>query len=677
MKTGILLSVALTAISLFQAIAKDATEIGSPSAIIPRPTEFVMDKGVFTLTETNEVYIKNGDKDLISTILDSGFGISGKSRNAKIEIIVPSPKIKGDEAYSLVVSPKKIIIEARTSTGAFYGWQSLLQMLRFGNGRDLQCCHISDSPRYGWRGLHFDVSRHFRSKEFLMKQMDAMSMFKMNKAHLHLTDAAGWRLQINAYPLLSGKAAWRPQKKWEDWNLDRAYVPEGSAGAYGGYYTKDDIREIVEYARQRHIEVIPEIEMPGHSEEVTAVYPWLSCNGKPSDLCPGNEKTFEFLEKVLDETMEIFPSEYIHIGGDEAGKDGWKSCPLCRKRMEEEGLDNVDELQSYLIRRIEAYVNSKGRKIIGWDEILSGGLAPNATVMSWRGTEGGVKAISEGHDVIMAPGKYCYLDYCQDAPFKEPRSMGGYTPLDSVYVFNPDEVLDGPDGHEHLLGVQACLWTEFITEDSHCEYMYWPRAIAIAETGWTAPEKKDAADFRKRVSVANKYLTDKGYRVFDLDTEYGQRRESFSEVTNLAKGGKVTYNTPAHRNYPSSGDTALIDGVLGGWTYGDKKWQGFHSDIDLIIDLGEIKDIHYAGAVFMQSKSAWVYVPEEVEFLVSKDGVSYSSVAKIPNDVSTGSFDLIFKTYGSTFNASARYIRIRAVRGPMLEWLFTDEIVVN
>ena len=277
---------------------------------------------------------------------------------------------------------------------------------------------------------------------------------------------------------------------------------EGSAGAYGGYYTKEDMLDLIEYAHERHIEVIPEIEMPGHSEEAIAAYPELGCNGKQygqGDFCPGNEKTFEFLETVLDEVMEIFPSEYIHIGGDEAGKGSWKTCPKCQERMRAEGLADVDELQSYLIRRIDRYVSSKGRKIIGWDEILDGGLAEGATVMSWRGTEGGIESMKMGHDVIMCPGNFCYLDHAQDAPFVEPESIGGYLPLDMVYGYEPQDDSMPCESLHHLKGVQANLWSEYIPTDSHAEYMYWPRAIAIAETGWSSRENRDYESFRARV----------------------------------------------------------------------------------------------------------------------------------------------------------------------------------
>lgn len=682
---------------LFMSPAASAASVkpaGGPSVLIPRPAQAVEKEGVFRLQEVNGVYISapkevsaEDVESLISAVVGSRTGCSGqmqtmfnsvsRRRDAKIEIILGSPVSAQDESYSLKVRPDRVVLRAHGTAGAYYGWQSVLQMLDFGNGRELQCCEIEDCPRFSWRGVHFDVSRHFRSKEFIMKQMDAMAFFRMNKAHLHLTDAAGWRLRIESLPRLSSYAAWRPQADWSDWSKSPEYSEEGSVGAYGGYYTREDIREIVEYARQRHIEVIPEIEMPGHSEEFTAAYPEISCHGKPSDLCPGNEKTFEYIEKVLTEVMEMFPSEYIHIGGDEAGKADWKTCPLCRKRMDDDGLDNVDELQSYLIRRVEAFVNSKGRKIIGWDEILSGGLAPNATVMSWRGTEGGVTAMQEGHDVIMAPGKYCYLDHCQDAPFKEPVSIGGYLPVESVYSYNPADDIPENVSAGHLLGVQACLWAEYIPTDSHCEYMYWPRVMAIAETGWTDPGLKDFADFRRRAIVAGDCLRERGYTVFDLAAEYGERHESEVPLRHLGAGCKVHYGSTPSDSYLSSGETALADGICGGWSYGDGRWQGFLSDFDVTVDLGKTTEIHYAGATFMQSKGAWIYMPEKVEISVSDDGVDFRPVAQVLNDIGADNEALLLKTFGSVLDCSARYVRVTATRGPVKQWLFTDEIVIN
>ena len=617
------------------------------------PSEVVMTKGVYKfvdLPEIKVVYLRKG--------------------------------MDNPEAYNLVVTPKGLIIKASSEAGVFYACQTIAQMTKDYQIKEIPCCVINDSPRFPYRGVHFDVSRHFRSLDFLKKQVDAMAYFKMNKMHLHLTDAAGWRMQIDAYPRLTELAAWRPQTTWKEWwKADRAYAEEGTPGIYGGYYTKDQMRELVEYARQRYIDIIPEIEMPSHSEEVFAAYPELGCSGEPykhSDFCVGNEKTFEFLETVLAEVIEVFPYEYIHIGGDEAGKQHWKACPKCQQRMQEEGLKDVDELQSYLIRRIEKFVLSKGRRIIGWDEILEGGLAPDATVMSWRGTEGGIEAMKQGHDVIMTPGKYCYLDHAQDAPFKEPESIGGYLPLKQVYDYEPIESSMPEEGLHHLIGVQANLWTEYITTDEHAEYMYWPRTVAIAETGWSRPENKNYDDFKARVLTAMENLRSKGYSTFDLENEYGERKLAQTGLDHLAVGASVTYNKPINKSYPAAGETTLTDGQIGGWTYSDGRWQGFLSDVDVVLDMGEVKPIRYVGGTFMQLVGPWVFMPTKVDIYVSEDGQNFTHLAEVWNDVSLRTEDLVFKTFDAICNTKARYIRYKAERSKVKGgWLFIDEIVVN
>ena len=596
------------------------------------------------------------------------------------EIIFRHSKKMAPESYRLEVRKDGVWITSADDAGAFYAQQTLAQMISEDNGvKEVQCCVVNDCPRFSYRGLHFDVSRHFRSLDFLKKQIDAMALYKMNRMHIHLTDAAGWRMEIEAYPKLTSFAAWRPQQKWKDWWYgDRLYVEEGSEGAYGGYYTKDQMRELVEYARQRYIEVIPEIEMPGHSEEVLAAYPELSCKGtaySQGEFCVGNEETFRFLETVLEEVMEVFPSEMIHIGGDEANKAHWKECPKCQQRMQAEGLADVDELQSYLIKRIARFVESKGRRIVGWDEILDGGLAQGATVMSWRGEEGGIEAMRMGHDVIMTPGRYCYLDHTQDAPFKEPESIGGYLPLDSVYVYDPaSKTMDLPG---RLLGIQGNLWSEYVVTDSHAEYMYWPRALAIAETGWSQPHRKDLGDFRRRASGAVGRLKGMGYEPFDLAEEYGERKLAQTGLDHKAKGCKVLYNKPIQKWYPAAGETTFTDGIIGGWTYSDQRWQGFLSDIDVTIDLGSVQTVSYVGGTFMQLKEPGVFMPQKVDIYVSEDGESFEHVAEVWNDVSVNIPDLLFRSFDTICDVRARYVRYHAKRSTMRGFLFLDEIVVN
>ena len=624
----------------------------SPGSIIPAPAEVKPGKGSYKFTEEPKMKI---------------------IRNAKG--IRP-------EGYQLKITEGGVTVKAADEAGVFYALQSIGQMTRGGSVKELDCCEINDYPRFPYRGLHFDVSRHFRSIDFLKKQIDAMARYKMNKMHIHLTDAAGWRMQIDAYPRLTGFAAWRPEKRWKDWwSGKRLYVEEGTPGAYGGYYTKDELRDLVKYAAERHIDIVPEIEMPGHSEEVLAAYPELSCKGKPysgSDFCIGKDRTVEFLEKVLDEVMEVFPYEYIHIGGDEASKQNWKECPDCQRRMKDEGLKDVDELQSWLVKRIEKYVISKGRKIIGWDEILEGGVSPTATVMSWRGTEGGIQAMKYGNDVIMTPGKYCYLDHTQDAPFKEPESIGGYLPLELVYSYEPIEDSMPADGLHHLKGVQGNLWTEYVFDDSHAEYMYWPRAAAIAEIGWSPYGTKDYADFKKRVVLDGEIMKAEGYNIFDIEKEYGERKASTRPIHHKAAGASVSYLKPYSSAYTAQGDGTLTDGQAGGWTYSDRKWLGFISDIDFVVDLGKKDEIRYIGGTFMQISGPDVYMPERVEIYTSDDGEEFTLLSVCWNDVPDSTGDLLFKEFSTVCATSARYVRYKAYRNPGKRgWLFIDEIVVN
>lgn len=593
---------------------------------------------------------------------------------------LPSP-----ESYTLSVTPQQILIRATSGAGLFYGVQTLLQLAQpSGAGSySIASVEIEDTPRFAYRGLMLDVSRHFSTKEFIKKQIDALAYYKINRLHLHLTDAAGWRLEIKKYPLLTEFAAWRTDPTWKQWwNGGRKYVRFDAPGAYGGYYTQDDIREILEYARQHYITVIPEIEMPSHSEEVLAAYSQLSCSGEPyknSDFCVGNEETFTFLENVLTEVMELFPSEYIHIGGDEAGKSAWKTCPKCQKRMKDEHLANVDELQSYLIHRIEKFLNNHGRHLLGWDEILQGGIAPNATVMSWRGEEGGIAAVTSGHRAIMTPGAYCYLDSYQDAPYSQPEAIGGYLPLKKVYSYNPVPASLTAEQAKLVYGVQGNLWVEYIPTPEHVEYMIYPRILALAETAWSAPERKSWPDFHTRALSAVADLQAKGYHPFDLKKEIGSRPESLQPVSHLALGKKVIYNSPYSSHYPAQGNTALTDGIRGDWTYGDGSWQGFISDnrLDVTIDMEKETSIHSVTAAFMQVVGAEVFLPETVVISISDDGTHFTELRKQHFEVSKET-PIRFTDISWQGEAKGRYVRYQAQAGSEFGgWIFTDEIIVK
>ena len=570
------------------------------------------------------------------------------------------PEYARKEAYRLTITPKRVRIEANTPEGVFRANTTLAQL-----ERPLPCGVIIDYPRFAWRGIMLDISRHFRDKEFILKQIDALSEVKLNVLHLHLTDAAGWRLEVKSHPELTAKAAWRVGDTWKQWNTSG----QRYEGSYGGFLSQDDVREIVAYAAERHMTVVPEIEMPGHSAETVYAVPGVGCKDNSEDVCPGKEATFRLMEEILTEVMDLFPSEYIHIGGDEAGKRDWHDCPDCRRRMQEEGLNSVEELQSYLVRRIETFLNAHGRHLIGWDEILEGGLSPNATVMSWRGTEGGLEAIRQGHDAVMTPGKRCYLDKVQDAPVREPEGFGGYLPIDSIYVYDPAAGI--PEASlGHLLGVQGNLWHEMIPKPSHTEYMLYPRAFAIAEIGWSPVEVKDADDFRERATAHAAALRERGYTTFKLEEEVGNRPASRVREDHLARGAKVFYVVPWENKYPAAREATLTDGLLGGWSYGDGRWQGFQSDVDVTVDLGRVKPVHYVTATFLADPGAWIYLPDRVQVEYSVDGLHFTLAGELLNENPDGKYI----PYGVSVGQDARFIRYHAFRTK--EWLFTDEILI-
>ena len=653
--------------------------------VLPLPQQVELNNKTFTLSKATELMVEapENDKNILEEYLKASLNEFDEAKKGTIRLVVKEniEGISSSEGYRMSITPKEITVEATSGAGLFYGIQTILQMA--GEGNTVACCTITDEPAFAYRGLMLDVSRHFFGKEFVKKQIDAIAHFKMNRLHLHLTDAAGWRIEIKKYPRLTDFAAWRKPGLWKDWWFgDRKYVNEGTEGAYGGYYTQDDIREIVKYAQERYITIIPEIEMPAHSEETLTAYPELSCTHEPykqADFCVGNEKTFEFLENVLSEVIELFPSEYIHIGGDEAGKASWPHCPLCQKRMKEENLGNVNELQSYLIQRIEKFVNSKGRQIIGWDEILDGGLAPNATVMSWRGTEGGLAAVNSGHKAIMTPGGYCYLDSYQDAPHTQPMAFGPYMPIEKVYSYNPIEGIDAEKA-KMIYGIQGNLWAEYIPTEEMVEYMVYPRILAIAEIGWSNPAERNISEFKERAINAVEWLRAKGYNAFDLKNEFGQRKEASAPSNNLAKGKSIAYNGTMYSNsYTAGGNEALIDGVHGGWTYTDKKWQGFIcGGMDVTIDLGEEKEITAVHADFMQMCIPDVWMPAEVTIALSNNNSNFETVAEIKHNVVRDE-ELSFKNYGwrSDKAVKARYVRYTAKSGNQGGWLFTDEIEVE
>ena len=691
--------------------------------LIPEPFEMTQSDGMFKVSQAMLV----------------GAGSASNKVNFRVD---PNATDIPDEGYQLEIDEAGVRLTAKTETGLFYGKQTLLQLL-IPNG--LPYVKINDQPRFPYRGLHLDVSRHFFDKEEVKKLMNVMSYYKLNTLHLHLTDAGGWRLQIDKYPKLTQEGAFRTQSDWREWwdnGKDRQYLKEGTEGAYGGYYTKDDIRDMLAYAAEKHITIIPEIEFPAHSDEVFVAYPELCCAGKShtsGDFCIGNPKTFEFMENVLTEVIELFPSEYIHIGGDEAGKNTWKTCPKCQALMKKEKLANVDELQSYMIRKAEEFLNSKGRRLIGWDEILEGGLAPEATVMSWRGEAAGFKSARMGHDVIMTPGSYMYFDFYQADPRHQPVAIGGYTPIRKVYNYNPipQDSLTAEEA-KHFLGVQANTWTEYIPTPEHLEYMMFPRALAVAEIGWTPQEKRDWQDFKPRVNAHIPVLQQMGLNPFPLSNELefdmvvdtiqkeirvtmdaekypaeihyttdgstptasspiyqepivvkdsakivagifvnGQLQDRVSEQRvdyHKGIGKSIRFNSRLYPGYMAGGINAIINGYRGGLTYLDQRWQGYTDNLDCVIDLGEVMDLHQVSSKWMQLTGPGVYQPEKVEVLTSEDGKNFTSQGVIPTTIPQDKSDLTFQEYTFQGNWKARYVQLKA-QNPK-GFIFVDEIVI-
>lgn len=433
------------------------------------------------------------------------------------------------EGYQLNIDTDKITIEAATEKGVFYGLQSLMQMVNKHLKASivvLPCVAIDDYPRFGYRGMSLDVGRHLFPVEFIKQYIDLMSQYKLNTFHWHLTEDQGWRIEIKKYPKLTEISAFRAQTIV---GRTRDKVHQYDNTPYGGFYSQDEVREVVAYAASKHITVIPEIEMPGHSLAALSAYPELACGDNPGPFktaerwgifddvyCAGKEQTFKFLQDVLDEVINLFPSEYIHIGGDECPKTKWKTCSHCQARIKKQKLKDEHELQSYFIGRIEKYLNKKGRQIIGWDEILEGGLAPNATVMSWRGVQGGIEAAKQKHGVIMTPNTYLYFDYRQSKSAEEPLNIGGYLPLKTVYSYEPLSEELTPDQHQYIRGVQANIWTEFMKTPEKVLYMILPRILALSELAWSQPTRKNWNEFsEKRVPAHLGWFDQQGlmYRV--------------------------------------------------------------------------------------------------------------------------------------------------------------------
>ena len=633
--------------------------------IVPKPLEMKLNQGAFRFTKDTKLVAAN-DQTQVFEVLQNKF-VSAAGWNLGVVNTAPSSNFVQlstdvslpEEAYNLKVTENQVIIYASGHNGFLYGLETIRQLLPVAiesknvvsnMNWDIPNVEIKDSPRFKWRGFMLDVSRHFFDKDYVMETIDQLAFLKMNTLHLHLVDDQGWRIEIKKYPKLTEVGGFRVDQEDKPWNA-RPTPELGKETTYGGFYTQEDIKEIVAYAESRGITVVPEIEMPAHVMSAIAAYPELSCFQKPIMVpsggvwpiteiyCPGKETTFEFLENVLLEVMELFPSRYIHVGGDEATKTNWEKCPDCKKRIQEEGLENVEELQSYFIRRMERFLSSKGRTLLGWDEILEGGLAPGATVMSWRGVKGGLEASEAGHDVVMTPNSHCYFDYYQGDQDAEPLAWGGNLPLSKVYQFDP--VVDGMSEEQakHVLGGQANLWTEYVPTKAQAEYMTYPRLAALAEAVWSSKDNRNWDDFSNRVSslfqrygimgvnyaksayqvtTETSVNTENGVISIALKSEFPQADIRFSldgsDITSASKkysapvdidrttnikaqvfkdgepvgaifektikyhkavGKPVTYINKYHDSYKGAEDLGMVNVVRGSKNFHDGQWQGW------------------------------------------------------------------------------------------------------
>ena len=677
--------------------------------IIPKPLTQKTSTGVFVLN--SDVYLsydptlKEVSSYLISFLEETyEYRLSSMKNSKKINLKIDD-SIKNDEGYELKVEKNDITIRAKNSKGAFYAVQSLLQLLPIqtkSNSIEIQCLEIKDEPRFKYRGMHLDVGRHFFSVDFIKKYIDLIARLKMNTFHWHLTEDQGWRIEIKKYPKLQEIAAFRNETLVGHYN-DQPHQFDGKK--YGGFYSQEQIKEVVAYANIRQVTIIPEIEMPGHSQAAIAAYPALGCTGEQVEVatkwgvfdevyCP-KESTFKFLEDVIDEVVALFPGKYIHIGGDEAPKTNWKKCAHCQKLIKKEGLKDEHGLQSYFIARMEKYINTKGKQIIGWDEILEGGLAPNATVMSWRGTSGAIQAAKEGHDVILTPGSHCYFDHYQSDNENEPLAIGGFLPLEKVYHFNPIPKELSDQEASYVLGAQGNVWTEYMQTEKQVEYMAFPRVVALSEVVWSSPENKNYSDFINRLEQYQKRLDllDVNYanHMYSLKGEFKNTKDRltyelsatsstypiyyssdetaptklyvnpipvdssmtikavildsnatalgaiFQQKVNLHKGVGATISIDKKPNaaYNAGGKKALINGISGNKKrYGDKEWLGFSGeDIEITIKFDNPTDINTITTRFFNANGQWIYPPKRVTVYVNDAITAYSADVSVIDDL--------------------------------------------
>jgi hexosaminidase len=659
--------------------------------IIPLPNKIVFGNQYAEMTNIR-IYIGENEKSSIYTQLFYGIPKITEVNRREANVFYAFQPSLGSENYILTIEEKDIRIEAGSNAALQYALTSLAQMVLH-HGLPLPTLTIEDSPKFKYRGMHLDVARHFFSVEDVKKYLDYMAYYKFNNFHWHLTDDQGWRIEIKKYPKLQEIGAFRKETLIGHYG-DQPHKFDGTK--YGGFYTQEEIKEIVTYATARNINVIPEIEMPGHALAALSAYPELGCEDKKYEtatkwgvfedvFCP-TEKTFTFLEGVIDEVITLFPSKYIHIGGDECPKDAWKKSEFCQDLIRNNQLKDEHGLQSFFITHMEKYINSKGKQIIGWDEILEGGLAPNATVMSWRGIDGGIEAARQNHDVIMTPGTHCYFDHYQSEGSDEPIAIGGYTSVEKVYHWEPIPTELEESKRQYILGGQANLWTEYIHKFKDVEYMAFARGIAMSEALWSYQKKY--SEFVPRYEIHNEWWKNKGVNIanhiyelkpkisagdgkgvsvsFELpkgsSIEYTTAKDQKSIATKdninittsdtysfaALKGDKMgqpksivfdlhkatnalfTLESPPSPKYPGNGPSSIVNGVIGSdKKYGGSEWLGFSgTDCNGVINFGKVTDINTIDLRFFKVEGQWIYLPSKIEIFASDDGINYKSKFK-------------------------------------------------
>ncbi|MBK8699710.1 MAG: beta-N-acetylhexosaminidase [Saprospiraceae bacterium] len=694
MKQNIILSF-LCITGAFTTIFLSSCETGETSTnqamVIPYPAELTLSKDSLSLSSVS-LSLAPQFEDL-KPLFEEIFEGLPTDLPGSAPIQVTRDTALAAEAYHLLVTSKGIEIRSAHQRGAIYALQTLRQLRETQNSRDkIPCLTIKDQPRFSYRGMHLDVGRHFFPVSFVKQYIDLLSMYRFNTFHWHLTEDQGWRIEIKKYPKLQSTAAYRKETVIGHNNT----TPRQFDGKpYGGYYTQEEIKEVVKYAMARGITIIPEIELPGHAQAAIAAYPELGCTGKAAEVatywgvfdevyCP-SEKTFTFLQDVLDEVMALFPSPYIHIGGDECPKTRWKESKFCQDLIKKVNLKDEHELQSYFIQRIEKYLNSKGRYIIGWDEILEGGLAPNATVMSWRGVEGGIAAARQKHDVIMTPTDYCYFDYYQSRHANEPLAIGGFLPLSKVYGYEPVPEGLEEEAHRYILGTQGNVWTEYMDTPEKVLYMVLPRMQALAEVAWSDPKVKNYDHFLQRLNthfewwkrmglpfadktadlnisihsgsgngvlVAVKtngstlpiqcvlggktFTYDKPIVIQKSDTLLASvqrggmsagKRDTLVFRMHQAAGKKINLGHMPAKKYSADGPGSLINGVSGANTNYTEEWIGFEGkNLEAEIDLGAITYVDEVSMRFYHSPEQWIYLPGQVSLYFSQDGKNYNEM---------------------------------------------------